>query len=181
MTSSELMDNIMLDLKIELKDEFDRNFERKGFFSQAWEKRKFDTGAGSLMMRTGRLRRSIIATVNGTQLVFSSDVPYAKLMNEGGNIIVTRRMKRFFWAMYYKHSGRVRSLKSGRQSKSKASTTNNAAASFYKAMALKKEGSRISIPARRFMGDGPEMALIIKSVIETDVKEYFDNLKIVNK
>ena len=32
--------NILKDIKVELGDEFDRNFERQGFFSEKWQRRK---------------------------------------------------------------------------------------------------------------------------------------------
>lgn len=31
---------ILKDLKVELSDEFDRNFERKAFFNEAWKQSK---------------------------------------------------------------------------------------------------------------------------------------------
>ena len=48
------------DIKVDLDEEFDRNFERKGFFDEMkWEERQYDDGVGSLMQRSGYLRRSI--------------------------------------------------------------------------------------------------------------------------
>ena len=34
---------ILKDIKVELGDEFDQNFERQAFFSQAWERRRSPT------------------------------------------------------------------------------------------------------------------------------------------
>ncbi len=31
------MQNIVQDVKVDLTDEFDRNFERKGFFDETWK------------------------------------------------------------------------------------------------------------------------------------------------
>ena len=56
----EVIDRSLDDIKVELDEEFDRNFERKSFFDeQKWPERKFDDGVGSLMQRTGGLRKSI--------------------------------------------------------------------------------------------------------------------------
>ncbi|HON53333.1 MAG TPA: phage morphogenesis protein, partial [Bacteroidales bacterium] len=54
--------NILSDIKVELTEEFDRNFERKGFFSNRWSDRKRQN-IGSLMQATGTLRKSIRSKV----------------------------------------------------------------------------------------------------------------------
>ena len=48
---------ILNDLRVELSDEFDRNFQRKAFFDRPWPPRKLGK-KGSLLMVTGKLRRS---------------------------------------------------------------------------------------------------------------------------
>lgn len=120
----------MLDeLRVQLLDAWDKNFERKAFFGKKWKKRKFK-GRGSLMHVTGRLRRSIRGRVVGKDVIeFSSDTPYAKIHNEGGEITVTEKMKRYFWYKYY-----------ATQQKE------------YLYMAIKKRGTKISIPQRQFIG-----------------------------
>ena len=41
----EVIDRSLDDIKVELDEEFDRNFERKSFFDeQKWPERKFDDG-----------------------------------------------------------------------------------------------------------------------------------------
>jgi hypothetical protein len=42
--------NILNDIKVELGDEFDRNFERQGFFSEKWQRRKSPTRAGGAIL-----------------------------------------------------------------------------------------------------------------------------------
>lgn len=93
------------DVKTDLMDEFDRNFERKAFFDQNWPREKYPNHTGSLLMRTGGLRRSIKAEIQGNTIRFSSSLPYAGIHNNGGTIVVTEKMKRYFWAMYLKASG----------------------------------------------------------------------------
>lgn len=80
-----LKKNILQDLRVELKDEFDRNFERKAFFGNRWKPRR-NEGKGSLLLVTGTLRRSIRSSVVGNGVRFSSQVPYATVHNEGGTI-----------------------------------------------------------------------------------------------
>lgn len=42
-------------------------------------------------------------------------------------------------------------------------------------MALKKEGSKIVIPRRRFLGAAPEVEQAVKKIIEDNLEEYFNN------
>ena len=41
-------------------------------------------------------------------------------------------------------------------------------------MALKKEGSKIVIPRRRFLGAAPEVEQAVKKIIEENLAEYFN-------
>ncbi len=76
--------NILSDMRVELTDEFDRNFERKKFFARKWKKRSYKNPKGSLLMVTGTLRRSIKSSIKGSGVNFTSSVAYASIHNEGG-------------------------------------------------------------------------------------------------
>lgn len=168
------MHNILSDLRVDLLDEFDRNFERKAFFDKPWADRLMQ-GKGTLMNTTGKLRRSIKATVQGNGITFTSHAPYATIHNEGGTITVTAKMRRYFWAKYYELSGRVKYRKDGKQS---ASTQRfSAQAEAYKAMALMKVGSTITIPQRQFIGDHPQVKEAVKRVVDANFKEMGEYLK----
>ena len=80
----QLKRNILSDMRVGLKEEFDKNFERKAFFSDKWKKRQYKNPKGSLLIVTGTLRRSIKAEIRGNGVRFSSAVPYASIHNEGG-------------------------------------------------------------------------------------------------
>ncbi len=181
MLPKELIKNILSDIRVELKDEFDKNFERKSFFNQKWARRKFDYRGGSLMSKSGALRRSIRAQVSAHGISFITDVPYASIHNNSGEIAVTRKMKGFFWKMYYKEGGKIKTLKNGSKSHSKVSIQANDLAEFYKAMALKKVGDKIKIPQRQFIGSHPNVEAAVRAIIEENVNEYFNNLKILEK
>ena len=89
------------DIGTKIGEEFDRNFEREAFFNEHWARRKYnDDESRGLLTRTGALRRSIKTETTGHSVVFSSDLPYAAIHNEGGAITVTRKMKRYFWYLY---------------------------------------------------------------------------------
>ncbi len=153
--ANKLKADILDDMRVELSDEFDRNFERKGFFSDKWKPRAHDYGRGSLLMVTGAMRRSTIGKVSGDGVRFSSSEPYASIHNEGGQITVTAKMKRFFWAKY-------------KETKEEA----------WKRMALMKVGKVIKMPKRRFIGDGPDTQRIIRSVIDDNLKQF--NVSLTN-
>ncbi len=81
----QLKRNILNDMRVELSEEFDRNFERKAFFTDKWKPRAYKYPKGSLLMVTGTMRRSIKTEVRGDGVRFSSAVPYAAIHNEGGS------------------------------------------------------------------------------------------------
>ena len=101
-----IIKNILNDIRVELSDEFDQNFERQAFFSEAWQRRRSPTRPGGhILVDTGQLRRSIKSRTTDNSITFYTDLPYAAIHNDGGEIIVTQRMKRFFRAKAYEAAG----------------------------------------------------------------------------
>ena len=145
---------ILQDVAVELTDEFDRNFDRKGFFDKKWLKAKLYNRRGSLMLRTGRLRRSIQNRILQNGVTWTSSQPDASIHNEGGEITVTRQMQKFFWAKYMELKAR-----------------DGIEAEQYKGMALKKVGSKITIPERRYIGDHPEVRKSIERCFDQTMNE----------
>ena len=86
-----LKKNIIADMRVELAEEFDKNFTRKAFFTDKWKKRRNPNALGSLLVVTGSLRRSIQAKETPDGVRFTSNQPYATLHNEGGKGSVTVR------------------------------------------------------------------------------------------
>ena len=62
------LNHVLTDTKVKLTEAFDRNFERKGFFNQKWPETKIPNRRGSLMIRTGTLRRSIRSTIESSSV-----------------------------------------------------------------------------------------------------------------
>ena len=125
---------ILQDIKVELGDEFDKNFERQGFFSEKWARRKSPRRPGGpILIDTGNLRRSVQSKVDTTSITFFSDLPYASIHNDGGEIKVT---------------------------------------------AKRKVGQKIKIPRRRFLGTSPEVERSVREIIEEELEQYFNNIKI---
>ncbi len=168
---NKLSQKILNDIKVELKDEFDRNFERKAFFDQKWKKSK------NGLVSTGKLRRSIQAQVVGNSVVFTSSVPYASIHNTGGTITVTAKMKRYFWARYKEVAGNIKTLKNGKRSASKKNIAISQEAEMWHRMALMKVGSKITIPQRQFIGNHPRVKKVIEQIVNENIKEAMKNLK----
>lgn len=169
-----IIKRILRDIQVELTDEFDRNFERQAFFSQAWERRKSPLRPGGhILVDTGSLRRSIYSEVRDSSIVFRSDLPYAAIHNQGGEIKVTARMKRFFWAKYYEATGSFGRRKDGTKRQDKRTNQLTDEAEFWRFMALKKVGTAIRIPQRKFLGAAPEVEQAVREIIEENLTEFF--------
>lgn len=174
MDINDLEKKITNDLAVELADEFDRNFERKAFFTEKWASPKINNARGSVMNRSGNLRRSIKYSVRDGMILFSSSLPYASIHNEGGEITVTAQMKKYFWAMYYKASGGITTKADGGESKSKKNVKLTGEAAKWKGLALMKVGQKIKVEKRQMVGDHPQVAKIVKGVID-------DNMELFNQ
>ncbi len=164
---------ILRDIKVELSDEFDHNFERQAFFSDKWKRsRRAERRGGATLIDAGDLRRSITSKSDGTSITFYTTEPYAAIHNEGGEIKVTAKMKRYFWAKYYETSGAFGRRKDGtlRQDKRNARLTDEA--EMWRCMALMRVGSTIKIPKRQFLGASPEVETAVRTIIEENLAEY---------
>ena len=167
--------NILNDIRIDLTDEFDRNFERQAFFSEAWQRRKSSTRpGGSILVDSGRLRQSISSRTTENSITFFTNEPYAAIHNDGGEIRVTAKMKRFFWHKYYEATGSFGRKKNGERRNDKRTIQLSTEAEFWKFMALMKVGRTITIPRRRFLGTSPEVEQTVREIIEENITEYFN-------
>ena len=90
-TAEQLKTDIISDMRVELAEQFDKNFTRNAFFTNKWKKRRNPKATGSLLVVTGSLRRSIQAKETPDGVRFTSNQPYATLHNEGGKGSVTVR------------------------------------------------------------------------------------------
>lgn len=173
-----IIKNIIQDSKVKLSEEFDRNFETKSFFGAPWAASKAPNHKGTLMMRTGALRKSIRSSVSGSTITWSSSLKYAGIHNEGGEIEITPKMKRFFWAMYYKSAGAITfSVKKKAANNTQRNQRLNAEANYWKALALKKVGEKLKIEKRQFIGDHPQVGVIINKVMAKHTGEIENYIK----
>lgn len=171
MRYNDLLRNMLNDIRVELLDEFDRNFQRGSFFNtRPWPKSS-RPGAKSPLIDSGALRRSIRGEVQRDSVRFSSSLPYASIHNTGGTLTVTTKMKRFFWAKYMEAAGGISKTKAGKTANTKRNRNLSERAMFYKAMALKKVGSKIKIPQRQFLGHHASLEAPIKAIVERNMEE----------
>ena len=184
-----IIKNILRDIRVEMTEEFDQNFERQAFFSEAWQRRKspMRNQNRAILTDTGALRSSIQSRVTDNSVIFYTDLPYAAIHNEGGEIVVTEKMKRFFRAKAYETAGTF-GRKKGMTAKDKRklplsdrqfwgwmhTVSLSPEAEFYCAMAMKPVGSTIRIPRRRFLGASPEVENAVRSIIEKNLTDYVE-------
>ena len=184
-----IIKRILRDIAVELSDEFGKNFEREAFFSEAWQRRVSPTRPGGhILVDSGTLRRSIQSRTSDSSITFFSTLPYAAIHNEGGEIVVTARMKRFFRAKAYEAQGSFERKSRKERGDSPRRTLSDrqfwgwmhsmsltAEAEFWCAMAMKPEGSTIKIPKRQFIGASPEVEKAVREIIEENLTEYFEH------
>lgn len=76
------------------KNFFIQSFENKGFTDtnlEAWEQDE-DSTKGELMVKTGNLKNSIrVENVENNSVEVTSDVPYAKFLNDGTSRTTSRK------------------------------------------------------------------------------------------
>lgn len=179
------------DIKVEAADEFDKNFNDQAFFNDKWARRKYnDDKSRGLLVQSGTLRRSIVAKVTDrASVLFQTTVPYARIHNEGGTITVTSRMKKYFWWKYITivgskrpkagtattYSERFQRKKNGELRNNRRNRELTEEAKFYKYMAMKKTGDKITIPKRQFIGNHPDLEKLLKEIAEKNAIQLIVN------
>ncbi|WP_165026791.1 phage virion morphogenesis protein [Dysgonomonas sp. ZJ279] len=142
-----IIEIILEDIRVDLTNQFDENFERKGFFSQKWKPTKRPNPRGSLMERTNYLRKSISSVTDNRayQVVFKSSAPYASVHNEGGTINMPARKQ----VLHFNKKGRFN------KNDERASYAQKANVGAY----------TIDMPKRQFIGTAPETDKIIDGIV----------------
>ncbi len=144
---------------VEAVNHFKNTFQEEGFDGEKWPARR---GAVRLQKKilTGQgggdhLGDSIDYRVEGEMVIIYTDKIYGQIHNEGGEITVTPKMKRFFWAksMEAREAGETD------------------IANQYKYMAL---SSKITIKQRKFMGASDLLNGKIIAKIVRDLTRIFN-------
>ena len=145
------------------KDHFQEGFRQGGFQdngTQAWQRKKRPDKYGPLMSSRQNLYGSIYYQPGDASVTVGTSAPYAEIHNEGGDIKVTAKMKRFFWAKYRETNGG-----------SWKRNAKNEEAEFWKTLALMKVGAKIHIPQRKFIGESQELNQKINQKIGDEIEK----------
>jgi phage gpG-like protein len=149
---------------------FQENFRKGRFYSeQPWQTplrttlgfRGVEGQYGPLLSGKNALYESIKFRPLPGRVIISSELAYAATHNDGEEIGVTERMKRFFWAKHLEHKERMGP---------EAPETE-----FWKRMALKKPGSKIKIPRRHFLGPSKEVDTIVQDIVNKELQQFINN------
>ena len=166
--------NILTDVEVTLQRHIKNNFRQGAFYGEPWPpKRAYPGSRAKLLYRNGILQDSVIPLAYPTELAVKvhTSLPYAALHNEGGQITVTAKMKRFFWAMHLKAKKALGVKKDGTPRANKANARLSQEAEYWKAMALMKVGKRITIPKRQFVGHHTQLDAAIERIVNQEVQE----------
>jgi phage gpG-like protein len=125
---------------------------------EAWPKRK-RKGRGSLMVNSGRLKRSIRKlAVTQNSVTIGTDVPYAQIHNDGGTINKTVSVKQHS----RKITKRARSQRTGRLTKKRVSNGTATVRAHTRKMNLK-------LPERRFIGESRMLLHRIERLLQIEI------------
>ena len=130
------------------KERFVKKDWLDGTSRQSWDKRK-KADRGSLMVRSGRLKRSIRKMSEGDYFVYvGTDVPYAQIHNEGGEINKTVTVRTHSRT----RKGRTETVKSHRRK------------------------MNIKMPKRQFLGDSNALAKRLERFANVEINNEIQNL-----
>jgi phage gpG-like protein len=145
-----IYDDILRDARVKLTEMFDNNFREQGFFGQKWVATKVSKtnrrGTGSILIVTGAMRRSIRSMVRGMAVVFSSNLPYTALHNEGGSFSVTVRAH---------------------------SRTNHKTGNTHK---VRQHPRQMNMPRRQFIGDHERVRQALADIVNKNLQEFSQRL-----
>ncbi len=151
--SNNFIKQLTEDIRIDLHEEFDKNFTRKAFFNKKWAKTKHDNHRGSLLNRTGKLRRGLKSRATGNTISFSNSMPYAEAHNQGFKGKV-------------KQNVRAHNRKRPKESKKKGKI----------AVSAHSRTIAQEIPQRQFVGHHKNVDKIIKSNTDQALQELSNEL-----
>lgn len=96
--------------------------------------------------------------------------------------MITLKMQKYFWAMYYSLAGKVTySVKTKKAQNNQRNRQLSTEASYWKAMALKKVGTRIIIRQRQFIGHHSQVDSIVGQVADRNFKDLATQFKSILK
>lgn len=145
-----IYDDILRDARVKLTEMFNNNFREQGFFGQKWVatkvSKKNKRGMGSILIVTGAMRRSIRSVVSGMAVVFTSNLPYTALHNEGGSFSVSVRAH---------------------------SRTNRKTGNTHM---VRQHPRQMNMPRRQFIGDHEKVRQALGDIVNKNLQEFSQRL-----
>jgi phage gpG-like protein len=140
-----------------------RNFDNEGWTeggaTEKWKARTTTWQTNKVLTKRALLRNSIRARSEEGKVVIGIDIstiPYAQIHNEGGEIAVTPKMRKYFLAMFMKLR----------------STAGTQEALFWLHMSRAK---KIVIPKRPYLGFNKDLIQILSEIITEQFNELLNN------
>lgn len=161
---------------------FRQNFARGGFMDSSlqtwpstWRQQTLsgaDGQRGPLLSRTNNLRNRIVFRAAAGRVRIYNDLIYAAIHNNGGNITITPKMRKKFWAMYYRELGTVEATTPKGKRKKAGIRHQNATAESekWKRMALTKK-TQFRMPQRKFIGPSQTLTRELRRTIEDEIRK----------
>lgn len=145
---------------------FTDSFRSQGWLGnrfEPWKRRRTDgkRKGRSILVDTGRLRRSIRITSNSSGIVkIGTDVPYAKAHNEGfrGQVTVKAHQRNKY------KKNRVGSGKFTKKGKERMKTVSTISGNYE----VQSYTRRVNLPERRFMGENPYLTQKLKRILQAE-------------
>lgn len=144
----------------------DKNWVNRG--RESWEQRKRKERKGSLMVKSGRLKRSVRKISQGSYYVLiGTDVPYAQIHNEGGTINETVKVKA------HKRVRNIYALRKRRKAGQSKYTTKKIGSNVSTVKAHTRQ-MKLTMPRRQFLG---ESQTLLKALERYMYKQLMKKLK----
>jgi len=153
------------------------NFRAQGHQGATFKRWKQNTRNGTVLVGRGHLRSATYYTTENGMALIKNTMPYSKIHNEGGEIPITNKMRRFFWAMYYKEKGSMSRTTSGKIRNNKRNRRITEISNIWKNMALTKK-TKLTIPQRQFAPmsneNNPVLNRAVLRKIEQELQRIFN-------
>ncbi|PID89538.1 MAG: hypothetical protein CSB01_01420 [Bacteroidia bacterium] len=164
---------LLLNIQTRLGDEFNKNFQRQAFFDRPWKPRQGNKAPkrGILIGKgRGHLWKSLRSKIRGNSIVFTSNVPYASVHNEGFS---GRQSVKAHSRIIKAHKRRITARTNLKTRKTTKAYNQQVREHTQHVGAFSRE---MNMPQRQFIGDHPQVRTIIKKTIDEEVEAFNQKL-----
>lgn len=153
-------------------DNYPVNWQRRSRKKPWTNKGKAPNNTGrALLVKTGRLRRSIrIVGTTANSVTIGSDVPYARVHNEGVRMKFTQKVGAYVRMTRSRDKYRVDALKT---TKTRTRIKINKTASGISGVKEHDRKYNYKMPERRFMGESRYLNMQIRRLISAEINKVF--------